>query len=107
MSQRSWSLPEARLTLGAISGTIGQIIGGVGGANIFIAKEAPTYPTGFGIITGSVILGGVLPISVYWYFLARANKRRDAMDVDQINATYTEKQLSDMGEHSPLFRYTT
>lgn len=75
--------------------------------NIFIASEAPYYPTGFGIITGSVILGGVAPISAYWYFLSRENKRRDQMDVQQIKDSYSEEELAKMGEHSPLFRYVT
>ena len=47
----------------------------------------------------------MIPCMINWYPLRRENRRRDAMDPAVIKETYTEQQLSEMGEDSPLFRY--
>jgi hypothetical protein len=35
----------------------------------------------------------------------RINKKRDAMDEEEVKAMYTEEQLARMGDKSPFFRY--
>lgn len=37
--------------------------------------------------------------------LLRINAKRDAMDESEVYATYSEGQLLEMGDKSPLFRY--
>ncbi|KAL1759715.1 major facilitator superfamily domain-containing protein [Schizophyllum commune] len=82
----------------------GSVGGGGIGSNIYIAEQAPTYPLGFGFSIGATVLGAMIPCMINWYLLRRENRRRDAMDPAVIKETYTEQQLSEMGEDSPLFR---
>ncbi|KAI5895711.1 MFS general substrate transporter [Schizophyllum commune H4-8] len=84
----------------------GSVGGGGIGSNIYIAEQAPTYPLGFGFSIGATVLGAMIPCMINWYLLRRENRRRDAMDPAVIKETYTEEQLSEMGEDSPLFRFT-
>ncbi|KAJ9607705.1 hypothetical protein H2200_007783 [Cladophialophora chaetospira] len=83
--------------------------GGIAGSNIYIAKEAPKYPAGFGtglaISVIAVIMAYVLRIS-----FQRENAKRDAFMVgktdDEVKAMYTEQELLDLGDKSPFYRYT-
>lgn len=84
----------------------GSVGGGSIGSNIYIASEAPLYPLGFGFSVGATVLGAMIPATIHWWLMGRENKKRDAMDVDGVYATYTPAQLSEMGENSPLFRFT-
>jgi MFS family permease len=61
--------------------------GGLVGSFIYIKEEAPRYPTGFG--TSLAI-----------------NNRKSKMTIEEIRAKYTEQELMDMGDKSPLFKYT-
>ncbi|KAL4963961.1 major facilitator superfamily domain-containing protein [Aspergillus stella-maris] len=80
-------------------------LGGVLGSNIFLANEAPTYPTGFGICLAMLVLFGVIWPGVYYVILERINKRRAVIPVDQVLAEHTLEELAEMGDVSPLFRY--
>ncbi|KAE9404114.1 MFS general substrate transporter [Gymnopus androsaceus JB14] len=84
----------------------GSIGGGSIGSNIYIASEAPTYPLGFGISIAATVIGAMLPCMINWYLLRRENLRRDTLDEKAIRTQYSPEELSDMGEDSPLFRYT-
>lgn len=75
------------------------------GSNIFLGGEAPTYNTGFGICLAMLVLFGMVWPAIYRIMLKRINDRRDAMSREEIMSTYTEEQLADMGDLSPLFRY--
>jgi hypothetical protein len=84
-------------------------LGGIAGSNIYIATQAPKYPTGFG--TG---LGMSIAAIVMAYVLRRAcdreNKaRRKMLDEEgeqAVRARYSEQELLDMGDKSPFFIYT-
>lgn len=80
-------------------------VGSIGGSYIYIASEAPSYPTGFGLSLGFAIaaMAAVLLLSLFY---GRINKRRDALDPEQIRQEYTEEELAEMGDRSPFFRYT-
>ncbi|KAH8888007.1 MFS general substrate transporter [Thozetella sp. PMI_491] len=82
-------------------------LGGIVGSNIFLSREAPTYPTGFGICLAMLVLFGVIWPTIYWLILKRINARRAAIPGHEILAKYTEQELADMGDLSPLFRYAT
>jgi hypothetical protein len=83
--------------------------GGIAGSNIYLAREAPKYQTGFGVslavCVSAVIMAYVLRVS-----FRRENARRDRMMEEQgeaaIRAMYTDQQLLDMGDRSPFYRYT-
>lgn len=80
-------------------------IGGIIGSFIYIEKESPKYPTGFG---ASLALAG-LGISAclmlefgYW----NINRRRSKRGEQEIMAKHTAEELDKLGDRSPLFRYT-
>lgn len=80
-------------------------LGGAAGTNIYLAREAPHYWTGYGVSLGVVVLS--LAAAVLLRFrLGSINARREAMDLDDVRARYTEQELLDMGDESPLYRYT-
>ncbi|KAF6817753.1 MFS nicotinic acid transporter [Colletotrichum sojae] len=79
-------------------------LGGIVGSNIYIKAQSPTYPIGFGISLGMLAVFGVVWPAIYWVILKRINAKRAAIPVEEIHAKYTEQQLSDMGDLSPLFR---
>ncbi|WWC91102.1 uncharacterized protein L201_006043 [Kwoniella dendrophila CBS 6074] len=80
-------------------------IGGIPGSYIYLAKEAPGYPTGFGVSLGCMGFGNVVVPSLYWLYCGRINKKRDQMSEDEIHAKYTHEELEEMGDLSPLYRY--
>jgi hypothetical protein len=63
-------------------------MGGIAGSFIFIEKEAPTYPVGFGASLGFAA-AGVLAALTLEFILWTINKKNDKM-----------------GDKSPLFKYT-
>lgn len=82
-------------------------LGGIMGSNIYIGAESPTYPVGFGIsITMLGLFGIVWPV-VYFFILKRINRCRARMPAEEIHENYTDGELADMGDESPLFRYST
>ncbi|KAL4939076.1 hypothetical protein BDV06DRAFT_214572 [Aspergillus oleicola] len=80
-------------------------LGGALGSNIFLANEAPTYPTGFGICLAMLVLFGVIWPGIYCVMLDRINKRRAAIPAEQVMTEHTLEELAEMGDESPLFRY--
>ncbi|KFY04914.1 hypothetical protein O988_00414 [Pseudogymnoascus sp. VKM F-3808] len=82
-------------------------IGGMGGAigsNIYLSKEAPHYWTGYGVSLSVIAMAFFAAIFLRWK-LNRINKKRDAMSLEEIHSKYTEQELKEMGDGSPLFRY--
>lgn len=53
-----------------------------------------------------VAFGVIWPI-IYWFILRRINAKRASMSPQEIAAKYTDQDLIDMGDRSPLFRYAT
>ena len=84
----------------------GSVGGGSIGSNIYLAEEAPTYPLGFGFSVGATVLGAMIPATIHWWLMRKENRRRDTLDVDTVQSQHTPLELSEMGENSPLFRFT-
>lgn len=80
-------------------------LGGAAGTNIYLAKEAPHYWTGYGTSLGVITLSLIASIFLRFKF-KKINEERDAMSLDEIHAKYTEEELMDLGDDSPFFRYT-
>lgn len=78
---------------------------GMVGSNIFVTNEAPQYRLGYSVCLGHtvglLICGTILRIAY-----GRANKQRDAMTEEEIHSKYTDQELTELGDHSPYFRYT-
>lgn len=83
----------------------GQLIKKAETMSLTNISQAPTYPLGFGFSVGATVLGAMIPATVHWYLMRKENKRRDGLDVDEIERTYTTEELGEMGENSPLFRF--
>ncbi|KAG9767952.1 MFS general substrate transporter, partial [Aureobasidium melanogenum] len=84
-------------------------LSGICGSNIFFQAQAPRYPTGFGVCLGTSTAGVVVTYALRKAY-QRENKARDDLLVREgeegIRAKYTEQELLDLGDRSPLFRYT-
>lgn len=79
--------------------------GGIIGSYIYKADEKPRYPTGYGCSLAFAVAGVVACLALE-LCLWRANKLKDRMAMSGIQARYTEDQLREMEERSPLFKYT-
>lgn len=80
-------------------------MGGITGSFIFIEQEAPTYPVGFGASLGFAA-AGVLAALGLELMLWTSNKNDAKLTEDEIRAMYSEEELDNMGDKSPLFKYT-
>ncbi|KAF3078584.1 hypothetical protein TWF102_003327 [Orbilia oligospora] len=79
--------------------------GGIIGSYIYIEKEKPRYPTGFGASFGFAAAGIVAGL-VLEYCLWKINRKNARLTEEEIREKYTAAELEKMGEKSPLFKYT-
>lgn len=84
----------------------GSVGGGSIGSNIYLDSQAPVYPLGFGFTIGCTVIGAMVPASIHWWLMKRENVKRGKIGEMQVRNQYSQKELSEMGEDSPLFRYT-
>jgi MFS family permease len=108
-STTSWTInnlaPSNRRAVGSAFNICVGNIGGIVGSYMYLDSEAPAYPTGFGLslaFGGSALLAAVIVEVSYVY----ANKKNATMTEMEIRETYTDDQLLEMGDKSPLFKYT-
>ncbi|EHK42363.1 hypothetical protein TRIATDRAFT_266095 [Trichoderma atroviride IMI 206040] len=80
-------------------------LGGIAGSNIFLAKEAPHYWTGYGFILGIDCLAFITCLTLR-HILMGINKKRDQMTEEDIREKYGNVDLLELGDRSPYFRYT-
>lgn len=95
--------PSTRRAIGiALMNCVGNV-GGILGSFMYLESEKPKYHTGFGT---SLALGGsglIVALLLEWsYKLANSRKAKIA---DDAKARYTEEELFDMGDRSPLFKH--
>lgn len=78
--------------------------GGIVGSFIYLERESPKYPTGFGsslAFAAAGICAAFTLESLFWSI----NKKNEKWSEDEIRRKYTEAQLEKMGDRSPLFKY--
>lgn len=97
--------PSRRRAIGVAFNICVGNIGGVIGSYMYLDSEKPKYYTGFGLslafgATGFII-SFLLELSYKW-----GNARKARLSEDEVRAKYTDQQLMDMGDKSPLFKYT-
>ncbi|KAI0535320.1 major facilitator superfamily transporter [Xylaria digitata] len=80
-------------------------IGGLVGSYIYMAKERPRYPTGYGTSLGFTAAGLVAMVALE-AALKAANKRDAKLTEAEVRQKYSDEQLEKLGDRSPLFRYT-
>lgn len=78
---------------------------GVIGSFMYKEEESPTYPTGYGTSLGLMSFGLLTAVSLE-LILWTINKRDAKFSEDEIRSNYTEQELADMGDKSPLMKYT-
>lgn len=79
-------------------------LGGAIGSNVYLAKQAPDYWLGYGMGAG-MVFSAIVATMILKVAFQRINKQRDLMNEDEIRAKYTDEQLLELGDKSPLFRY--
>ncbi|KAI5204021.1 MFS general substrate transporter [Aureobasidium subglaciale] len=80
-------------------------MGGITGSFIFIEKEAPKYPSGFGSSL-AFAAAGIVACLVLEYLLWRSNGENEKFSEDEVRERYSDEELDKMGDKSPLFKYT-
>ncbi|CAG8895315.1 unnamed protein product [Penicillium egyptiacum] len=105
----SWTMnnlaPSNRRAIGSAFNICIGNIGGIIGSYMYLDHEDPTYPTGFGLslaFGGSALMAAlVLELSFFW-----GNRSKGKLSEDEIRENHTDEELLEMGDKSPLFKYT-
>lgn len=83
-------------------------MGAIAGSNLFIAREAPKYPTGYGTSMAFTACGALMACFLRFAY-GRENKKKAQLlaelGEEGIRARYSEQELLDMGDRSPFFKY--
>ena len=95
--------PSSRRAIGiALMNCVGNV-GGIVGSFMYLETEKPKYPTGFGLSLAFGATGLIVALLLEWsYKVANARK---AKLVEEAKIRYTEEELFDMGDKSPLFKH--
>jgi hypothetical protein len=80
-------------------------VGGIIGSYIFLESEKPKYETGFGSSIAFGAFGLVSALALEGYYIWQ-NRKKDAMTEEEIREKYTDEQLDELGDKSPLFKYS-
>ena len=103
-----WNMNNLGTGYKRVIGSAFQIGGGncaaLVSSNVFISKEAPKYPTGFGVGFALNMLAGICCI-VLFFGLKAENARRDQGRRDGRLALPPDEQ-DNLGDDHPSFRYT-
>lgn len=77
--------------------------GGLIGSYIYLDREAPRHPTGYGTSL-AFVSAGICARSTLEYVLRKLNKKKAQLDENEIRARRSDQELDDMGERNPLFK---
>ncbi|KAK5104619.1 hypothetical protein LTS08_002510 [Lithohypha guttulata] len=77
--------------------------GGIVGSFIFLDKEKPRYPSGFGSSLSFAAAGLVAALTLE-FFYNRHNKKYEHMSEEEIRQKYSSAELEKLGDRSPLFK---
>lgn len=78
-------------------------IGGLIGSYIYLDREQPRYPTGYGTSLAFAV-AGIIAATTLEYSLKRENKRKENMTEAEFRAIYSA-DLDRFAEKSPRFKY--
>lgn len=79
--------------------------GGLTGSFIYSDTQAPRFLSGLGVSCGFAGVALLVALGLLLSFSLENRSRRNTPE-EVVRATYTEKELKNMGHKSPLFRYT-
>ena len=77
--------------------------GGIVASNIYLTKEAPTYPVGFGVSLALLWLCG-LACTIFYLGLRMENKERERGGRDY-RLNLPREELENLGDDHPRFRF--
>ncbi|KAF5568716.1 tartrate transporter [Fusarium phyllophilum] len=83
------------------AGNLGSLVG----TNIFLDREGPQYPTGYGVSLGIICLAAAWALLME-FCLWKSNKARAQLSEAEIRQKYSQEELDAMGERNPLYKYT-
>lgn len=79
------------------------------GSNIYLAREAPKYTTGFAVSLAMCLAAIAMTFVLRWAY-RRENEKRDQLQRElsdeEIKSRYSEQEMLDLGDRSPFWRYT-
>jgi len=95
--------PASRRAIGiALMNCVGNV-GGIVGSFMYLESEKPKYYTGFGLSLAFGATGVIVALLLEWsYKFANSKKEKIA---EEAKEKYTEEELFDMGDKSPLFKH--
>ncbi|EXJ77837.1 hypothetical protein A1O3_08996 [Capronia epimyces CBS 606.96] len=96
--------PTSKRAIGLAMSIMMGNFGGAIGSNIYLRQEAPRYWTGYGVSIACSALAIASTFILKWAY-QRENRKRDQLSEEEVRAKYTEAELLDMGDKSPLYRY--
>ena len=70
---------------------------------MYLESEKPKYYTGFGLSLAFGGTGAIVALLLEWSY--KVGNAKKARLVAEAEAKYTEEELFDMGDKSPLFKY--
>ncbi|KAM0715822.1 hypothetical protein Q7P37_008336 [Cladosporium fusiforme] len=80
-------------------------LGGLPGSFIFLSKESPQYPTGFGTSLAFAAAGIVSALLLEFFYVTHNRKYANVTE-EEVREKYTDEELDKMGNKSPLFKYS-
>lgn len=95
--------PASRRAVGiALMNCVGNI-GGIVGSFMYLESEKPKYYTGFGLSLAFGGTGMLVALLLEWSYKT-ANAKKAKLE-EEARLKYTEGELFDMGDRSPLFKH--
>jgi len=79
-------------------------LGGLPGSFIFLSRESPQYPTGFGTSLAFAAAGIVSALTLEFFYWSH-NKKYENTTEEEVKEKYTDEELDKLGNKSPLFKY--
>ncbi|CAI7674633.1 unnamed protein product [Penicillium manginii] len=91
----------------ALTFTGGNLIGGVVGSNIFLARESPNFHTAYYIMV-AVFGAGIFVATFKLWLLIATNKKRGRLieSMPEERLAILDEDTKSLGDKSPFFRYT-
>ncbi|ETS76899.1 hypothetical protein PFICI_10773 [Pestalotiopsis fici W106-1] len=80
-------------------------IGGIFGSFIYRDSEAPKYPSGYATAF-SLACAGIVSSLILEFCYKKINDKREHVTEEDVRRQHSEEALEEMGDRSPLFRYS-
>lgn len=79
-------------------------VGGFVGSYMYLDREAPSYPTGFGLGT-ALSMAGFVDVVILWWVLKKRNIKHAQLSEEDIRMQYGLENLVKLGNRSPFFKF--